>query len=255
MVLIRRLNTCQRSKKSLLFWKWENSSFGKTSMQAAFFDIDGTLTTERTWKGIMSYFQLRGLRRGTQRAFLAAHYPLYYLRRLHLISEGAFRAPWAAHLAWYVRGYSVEESQEVWDWSVERFLSQFWRPDTRQILDQHRQAGNPVFLVSSGPLPLVERIARELGAQHAVGTRFEVKAGRYTGRALRPVVIDNFKASATQDYIRTKDLVIDLPASFAYADAISDLSLLEMVGHPVAVYPDSSLKAIALQRSWQIFPA
>jgi putative phosphoserine phosphatase / 1-acylglycerol-3-phosphate O-acyltransferase len=224
-------------------------------MQAAFFDIDGTLTTERTWKGLMSYFQQLGLRRGTHLVFLAAHYPLYYLRRLRLISEGGFRAPWAAHLAWYVRGYTVEESQEVWDWAVERFLNHFWRPDTRQILDQHRQAGNPVFLVSSGPLPMVERIARELGAQHAIGTRFEVRAGRFTGRVLPPVVIDNFKASAAQDYIRSKNLAIDLPASFAYADAISDLSLLEMVGHPVAVYPDPNLKAIALQRGWQIFPA
>ena len=221
-------------------------------MLAAFFDIDGTLTSERTWKGPMSYFQQRGLRRGTHLVFLAAHYPLYYLRRLRLISEGAFRAPWAAHLAWYVRGYSVEQSQEVWDWAVERFLNRFWRQDTRQILDQHRQAGDQVFLVSSGPLPMVERIARELGAHHAVGTRFEVKAGRYTGRALPPVVIDKYKASATQDYIRSKNLAIDLSASFAYADAISDLSLLEMVGHPVAVYPDPGLQAIADLRGWKI---
>ncbi len=151
-----------------------------------------------------------------------------------------------------MRGYSVEQSQEVWDWAVERFLNRFWRQDTRQILDQHRQAGDQVFLVSSGPLPMVERIARELGAHHAVGTCFEVKAGRYTGRALPPVVIDKFKASATQDYIRARNLVIDLPASFAYADAISDLSLLEMVGHPVAVYPDPGLQAIADLRGWKI---
>ena len=202
----------------------------------------------------MSYFQQRSLRRGTHLVFLAAHYPLYYLRRLRLISEGAFRAPWAAHLAWYVRGYTVEGSQEVWDWAVEHFLSQFWRQDTRQILDQHRQAGTHVFLVSSGPLPMVERIARELGAHHAVGTRFEVKDGRYTGRALPPVVIDTFKASATQEYIQSRNLRIDLPASFAYADAISDLSLLEMVGHPVAVYPDPGLRAVALRRGWRLFP-
>lgn len=223
-------------------------------MLAAFFDIDGTLTNERTWKGPMSYFQQRGLRRGTHLVFLAAHYPLYYLRRLRLISEGAFRAPWAAHLAWYVRGYTVEEAQEVWDWSVERFLNLYWRQDTRRILDGHRLAGDQVFLVSSGPLPMVERIARELGAQHAVGTRFDVKAGRYTGHALPPVVIDTFKASAAKDYIRSKNLSIDLPASSTYADAISDLSLLEMVGHPVAVYPDPGLRTVAVQRGWQIFP-
>jgi HAD superfamily hydrolase (TIGR01490 family) len=223
-------------------------------LPAAFFDIDGTLTSERTWKGTLGYFQHHGLRRRTHLAYLVVHYPLYYLRRLRLISEGRFRAPWAAHLAWYVRGYTIEQAQEVWNWGVERFLNQYWRPDTRHILDQHRQAGDPVFLVSSGPLPMVERIARELGVDHAIGTRFEVKAGRYTGRALPPVVIDAFKASVTLDYIRSRGLAVDLPASFAYADAVSDLSLLEMVGNPVAVYPDPGLREIAVQRGWRVFP-
>lgn len=221
----------------------------------AFFDIDGTLTSERTWKGIMDYFRRQRLRRATHLAFLGAHYPLYYLRRLGLLSESAFRSPWAAHLAWYVRGYTPEQAQWVWDWAVERFLAQYWRLDVRRLLDEHLQSGDAVMLVSAAPQPLVARIARELGAQYAAGTRFALRGGRYTGRCEPPVVIDEGKAQAALAVLHELGLQVDLAASYSYADSISDRSFLEMVGRPVAVYPDDALRQLAAQRGWRIFPA
>ena len=223
-------------------------------MHAAFFDVDGTLTSERTWKGLLSYFQDHHLRRTTHYVFLATHYPLYLSHRLGLISASGFRAPWAAHLAWYVRGYSVERAQEVWEYAVDGFLSHYWRADTRLLLDEHCRLGDLVMLVSSGPQPMLECAAKALGAQHAVGTRFEVRGGRYTGRYIPPVIIDQAKASAPQAYLRSCGLQVDLQNSFAYADSITDLGLLEMVGNPVAVYPDEGLRSIAAQRGWPIFP-
>jgi putative phosphoserine phosphatase / 1-acylglycerol-3-phosphate O-acyltransferase len=224
------------------------------SMRAAFFDIDGTLTSERTWKGIMDYFTRNHLRRGMHLAFLGAHYPLYYLRRFDLISESAFRAPWAAHLAWYVRGYTPRQAEPVWDWAVERFLSQYWRQDTLRLLDEHLRAGDMVILVSAAPQPLVQHIACELGASYAIGTRFKLRGGRYTGGVVPPVVIDEGKAQAAQAVIQAQRLSVDLSASYSYADSISDRSFLEMVGHPVAVYPDDALRPLASERGWRIFP-
>lgn len=222
--------------------------------RAAFFDIDGTLTSERAWRGVLEYFQKNRLRLGVHWLFLGLHYPLYFIRRARLISESTFRSNWAAHMAWYVRGYTVEQAQVVWDWAVEQHIRLYWRADMLAILDQHRQAGDLVALVSSGPLPLIERVARELGVEHAVGTKFELHDGRYTGRASRPVVIDDVKASAAQQYFNQKGLEIDLTHSFAYADSIADLQLLEMTGNPTAVYPDQALLQIARNRDWRIIP-
>jgi HAD superfamily hydrolase (TIGR01490 family) len=223
-------------------------------MRAAFFDIDGTLTSEHAWKGMMTYFQERKLRRGTQLAYLAIHYPLYYLRRLNLISEGAFRAPWAANLAWYLRGFTINQAEELWNWTTEVYLKEYWRSDTRALLDEHCDSGDLVMLVSSGPQPLVERVARELGAQYSVGTRFEIHNGHYTGRSLKPVCIDEHKAIMAKELLETERLEVDLEDSFAYADSVADLSLLEMVGHPVATYPEQELRIIAENCGWRIFP-
>ena len=45
---------------------------------------------------------------------------------------------------------------------------------------------------------------------------------------------------------------LDLDASWAYSDSVSDLPMLELVGHPVAVNPDAELARIARERNWQV---
>jgi HAD superfamily hydrolase (TIGR01490 family) len=223
-------------------------------MRAAFFDIDGTLTSEHAWKGILYYFQQRRIRRGTQLVYLMVHYPLYYLRRWNLITEVAFRAPWSANLAWYLRGFTLQQADELWNWTIEVYLRKFWRMDTCALLDDHRNSGDLVVLVSSGPQPMVERVARELGAHHGIGTRFEIKDGYYTGRGLKPVCIDEHKALRSKELLESLDLDIDLNNSFAYADSVADLSLLKLVGHPTAVYPEPELRTIAENCGWNIYP-
>jgi phosphoserine phosphatase len=66
------------------------------------------------------------------------------------------------------------------------------------------------------------------------------------------LVIGERKASVTRQRLMEWGLDVDLCASFAYADSISDLPLLEFVGHPVAVNPDEQLAALAQERKWPI---
>ena len=224
------------------------------SSTAAFFDVDGTLTSVRVWKGMLNYFQERDLKKVTHRLYMLSHYPTYILRKLGLMSEAAFRRPWAADMAWYFRDETPEDCQAIWDWITDNYLPGNWRDDVREILESHLAAGDVVVLVSSGPLPLTHHIAHHLGADHAVGTDLEIRDGRYTGRSLRPICIDTYKASMAQDYLQKNSFNIDLTGSHSYADSTSDLPILEMVGHPVAVYPDGDLLNIAITREWKILP-
>ena len=45
---------------------------------------------------------------------------------------------------------------------------------------------------------------------------------------------------------------LSLEESVAYADSASDLAMLEAVGFPVAVNPESRLAAIARRRGWHV---
>ena len=55
-------------------------------------------------------------------------------------------------------------------------------------------------------------------------------------------------------YLQENGLEVDFQASSAYADSVSDLQMLEMVGVPVAIYPGESLLRVAVERGWRIFP-
>ncbi len=221
--------------------------------RAAFFDVDGTLTSGRTWAGFLEYYRLNGLKRATRYFYFGFHYPLFFLRRLGLISEGKFRGPWAANMAWFVRGDTIEEANKAWKFTIE-YIEQFWREDTVGILNRHKETGDLVVLVSSGPLPMVQKTAERLGADHAIGTAFEVVNGRNTGRSLKPTCIDSYKASMTKEFLSNAGYTIDYTNSFSYADSIADLHMLDMVGNPTAVYPDENLKTLAKERGWQIYP-
>ena len=88
-----------------------------------------------------------------------------------------------------------------------------------------------------------------LGADHVVATRMEEKDGRYTGQIRYYAYAEN-KAKAIADLARKRGY--DLARSYAYSDSITDLSMLEAVGHPHAVNPDKDLRRAARERDWPV---
>ena len=223
-------------------------------MSLVFFDIDGTLiqSSFHIWKGLMAYYRVHRRKRGLHTVFLATHYPLFGMRKAGLMSERAFRTRWVADLGWYLWGESVEAVDAVGTWVAQVYLAPAWRAEIRARLRAHLAAGDTVALVSAAPRPLVQAIARHVGAPHAIGTRFEVRDGRYTGHVIPPVALSEQKLALARQYFAEHSLPFDLRESRAYADSITDLALLEAVAHPVAVFPDKALQRIAAARGWKI---
>ena len=84
----------------------------------------------------------------------------------------------------------------------------------------------------------------------AVGSVSEVVDGHYTGRAGGPFTYREGKAEAIRELAARED--IDLAASWAYSDSESDLPMLRLVGHPVAVNPDAELGRVARAEGWEV---
>jgi len=220
-------------------------------MIAAFFDLDGTLCTEHIWRALMRYFNEHSRRRLLVRAFWAAHFPLWPLHRLGLLSRERFFRLWVSDMPWLLVGLRQEEAQEVFRWVTDQALLPSLRPDVAEILRQHQAEGHLVVLVSGAFEELLAYLGERLGVQHVVGTRLEVKRARYSGRAVRPCFGQD-KVALLTEYLDRNGLEADLGQSFAYGDSIFDVSILELVGNPVAVYPDGQLWDYASQRGWRV---
>jgi phosphoserine phosphatase len=94
-------------------------------------------------------------------------------------------------------------------------------------------------------------LARVLALDGAIGSQFSaVRDGVYTGEPAGLFIYRSEKALAIQQLAVREN--IDLSESYAYSDSESDLPMLEVVGHPVAVNPDRELGRMARERGWQI---
>lgn len=123
----------------------------------------------------------------------------------------------------------------------------------REALDEiaaHKAAGHLVFMVSASPEEIVLPLSKHLGADGAVATIAKVdREGKYTGDvefySYGPFKVDAMEALALEHDI-------DLAASYAYTDSVTDVPMLEAVGNPIVVNPDRALAREAEERGWEV---
>ena len=215
-------------------------------MEAAFFDLDKTVIA---------------------RASMAAYGPA--LRRAgYLNAAMVLRAAWGQLLFRFFGAdkATMDRARRTalrlaagWDQeSLQRFarehLAEVIEPivydEALDLFAHHRAEGRLLVLVSASPIEIVAPLADHLGVDEYVATTPMIDSeGRYTGEV-------EFYAQGPEKaeaILRlTHDLDLDLSGSWAYTDSATDLPMLELVGHPVAVNPDRDLRREAEKRGWLI---
>jgi HAD superfamily hydrolase (TIGR01490 family) len=114
----------------------------------------------------------------------------------------------------------------------------------------HQDAGRRAFIVTAAGQEIADAMARVLVLDGGLGMRSEVIDGVYTGRPGGPFTYREGKAEAIRQLAERER--IDLEQSYAYSDSESDLPMLRLVGHPVAVNPDRELERVAREQGWRI---
>ena len=212
---------------------------------AAFFDLDRTLLRRSSALALAGTFRQRGLISRRQLAKAAAWQMLFVLRGAG--HESVRRA--AEDSLIILRGFRPEEMRDLVASAMEPILQPLVYAEPLRLVEQHRERGEPVFIVSATLQEIVEGIAEELGFDGALGTICEVRDGAYTGHAVRALHAEN-KASCIRELAEERGF--DLAECTAYSDSHTDLPFLDAVGHPVVVNPDRELRRIAGERGWPI---
>ncbi|MDT0306695.1 HAD-IB family hydrolase [Streptomyces sp. DSM 44917] len=154
----------------------------------------------------------------------------------------------------YYRFFAGEEATRLaaagWEWydREEAEPGGLYHPEVRRALAGHAALGQPVVLISGSFFACLEPIAAATNATWAIGTRPLIHRGVLTGSVLLPV-IGAAKGRVAHAVAAVRGA--DLGDSTAYGDHISDLDLLDAVGHPVVVGDDPELTAHADRRGWR----
>ena len=213
---------------------------------AAFFDLDRTLISGS------SSFAL-GVEAWRQGLAQTSDITRWTLSALAFLLSGdkdeGTSADVRAEMLSQIKGASVADLDAIGQAALPKLVARV-RPEARKLLTMHAEAGRDTWIVSASPSRLVEPIGASLGMTGAIGTEGAVEDGRFTGELAGEFIYGDGKARAITELAAQRGY--DLERSYAYSDSVSDIPMLEQVGHPVAVNPDSELEDLAHERGWPI---
>lgn len=213
---------------------------------AAFFDLDKTVIAKSSTLAFGREFYREGLL--SRAPLLKSAYAQIAFQWSGANEERMERSRVA--LLELTKGWEANRVQRLVRETLQEVIDPLIYAEAFELFDEHRRAGRDLYLVSSSGQEVVRPLAEYLGVPHVIATRARVdEDGRYDGTLEFYCYGDN-KAVAIREEASRRGL--DLDASYAYSDSITDAAMLEAVAHPVAVNPDRELRALAEERGWEI---
>jgi HAD superfamily hydrolase (TIGR01490 family) len=213
----------------------------------AFFDVDNTIT-----RGSTLYFLGKGMyNRGF---FTKRDIGAWVLANIRFRMTGTEKSEVISRFQKaatdFIGGHDVKEIRLIGEQIYSEFVSPSIWQGTIELAKEHLSSGDEVWLVTASPEDFANLIAERLGFTGAIGTKAEIKDGKYTGNLNGKLLHGKEKAIAITEL--TKARGINLKDCFAYSDSHNDLPLLSAVGHPRAINPDAKLRIIAFAQSWPV---
>ncbi len=219
---------------------------GWTAMEAAFFDLDKTVIARAS----MVAFGKPLYRAGLLSRWLLLRALYGQLVYLYLGADEARMAKMREAALRVTAGWSRDHIRSLVRETLEEVIEPIIYEEALDLIRFHQGEGRKVFIVSASPEEIVDPLAHYLGVDDVIATRPKVdEHGRYSGGvdfySYGPTKVVAMQEAAERDGI-------DLAASYAYSDSITDEPMLAAVGHPVVVNPDRALARVAAERDWEV---
>jgi HAD superfamily hydrolase (TIGR01490 family) len=212
---------------------------------AAFFDLDKTVIAKSSTLAFGRSFYQGGL--VNRRAVLKSTYAQFVYLQSGADADQMDRM--RDGLAKLATGWPVAQVQTIVAEALHELINPLVYEEAVALIQEHQRAGRTVVLVSSSGEEVVAPIGQMLGVDRVIATRMAVADGRYTGK-IAFYAYGPHKADAIRELAAQENL--DLAECSAYSDSMTDLPMLEAVGHPTAVNPDRGLRRLAVERGWPV---
>ena len=214
-----------------------------TNRTAAFFDLDKTIIAKSSVLAFGKPFYQSGLL--NRRAVLRSAYAQFVFALAGADEDQIERM--RAYLAAMCTGWDVSQVREIVSETLHEIIDPIVYDEAVELIGEHKAAGRDVVIVSSSGEEVVGPIGAMLGADHIVATQMHIADGKYTGEIGR-YAYGPEKAVAILALAAERGY--DLAGCYAYSDSVTDVPMLEAVGHPFAVNADRALRRVAAERGW-----
>jgi HAD superfamily hydrolase (TIGR01490 family) len=212
---------------------------------AAFFDLDKTIIAKSSVLAFGRPFYQGGLI--NRRAVLRSAYAQFVFALAGADHDQIERM--RAYLTSMCTGWDVAQVREIVSETLHEIIDPIVYDEAVELIAVHKAAGRDVVIVSTSGEEVVGPIGAMLGADDVIATRMVVADGKYTGEIER-YTFGPQKAIAVVQLAEQRGY--DLAGSYAYSDSVTDVPMLEAVGHPNAVNPDRALRKVATEHGWPV---
>lgn len=212
---------------------------------AAFFDLDRTIIAKSSTLAFSKPFFAQGLL--NRRAVLKSSYAQFIFLLSGADHDQMDRL--RAHMTNMCTGWDVEQVKSIVNETLHDIMTPLVFAEAADLIAGHKLCGRDVVLVSASGEEIVAPIARALGATHAMATRMVIEDGKYTGE-IAFYCYGAGKVQAIRELAAREGYPLE--HCYAYSDSVTDLPMLEAVGHPSVVNPDRGLRKEAIERGWPV---
>jgi putative phosphoserine phosphatase/1-acylglycerol-3-phosphate O-acyltransferase len=209
----------------------------------AFFDLDGTILNTNSGKILAHYANKTGIlpsRHLINGIFLSALYKMGLMPPEKIIGR---ITKWFSGIE---ETALVDLTNQIYD----QFLKRAIRKSARTEINFHKSNYGQTVLLSAAISHICQPIKEFLDMDDIICTGLEVKEGRFIGNSKGKYCFGSEKLRQAKLYCTKYGF--SLEKAYFYADSKEDLPLLEKVGHPICVTPDSKLTRIAQKKGWNI---
>lgn len=210
---------------------------------AAFFDLDKTVIAKSSTLAFSRPFFDQGLI--NRQTVLKSAYAQFLFLMSGADHEQMDRM--RSYITNMCTGWNVEQVKSIVGETMHEIVDPLVFAEAANLIADHKLCGRDVVVVSASGEEIVAPIARALGATHAMATRMVVEDGKYTGEVAFYCYGEG-KVEAIKELAAREGYALE--HCYAYSDSITDLPMLESVGHPTAVNPDRALRKEAAARDW-----
>jgi HAD superfamily hydrolase (TIGR01490 family) len=213
-----------------------------SSQIAAFFDVDNTVLPGEAsevrffrwlWRqGVVGWPEVRA-----SLSWLMRHLPAM---SLHPLRERKL----------YLAGKPSQVIQPLGEEFCREQLCPCVSPAAMRAIEEHRNAGHTIVLLTGSLDFLIDPIAMALQVERCFAASLEQIDGVYTGRVTPPLPYGEGKRQLIERL--AQDLSLDLSLCYAYGDSPGDFDLLRAVGHPTVVNPIRGMAHMAKRQRWPV---
>lgn len=194
----------------------------------AIFDVDFTLTRRET---LLEFYYFLIKKKPSLMKNLPKSVKGGFLYLIKVYDAGRAKEDFIS----FIKGITEEEMESIAKEFYEKRLKNILYEDALSTMKNFKKEGYKIYLISASAEFYLKELYNIKEVDKIIGTRFEVRDGKYTGKIYGENCKGVEKVIRLKQYLKEESIDVDFKNSYMFSDSLADLPLFRTVGNPYLI--------------------